>query len=495
MIPRAFNKIACNRTIRVCRALSLIGGCSVLLAACVTSDGPRTFIEPYVGIGVGISELDLDIDGDAFSLDDSNDTALVLSGGVNFTPHVGVELQLADLGEAVLDSGDAVGYQTFSASAIGRVFGNRSGPELFGRLGVGTLQNDEPSNPALLLETENSSSIVAGVGAEYRFTNGLGVRLEYVGHDSDAQFVTAGVNYVFGGTRGPRQRAPAVIAVPDSTAASDVNVDRGDEGVTIIDEGVTVIDEGVVSGDDLAGSRDLPNEEDSDASSSQFPAIEDNDALQLQPLPTTDLTTPATGEPQNVGQFDVEAISTPQEVTDAPSAVSNPAVSDTTVDSTSAADPVVARQTETVQDSGNDSDALAVDDIDFDGVEDSLDDCSATTPGIPVNSAGCDKYAGWLSGIGFIESSSRLSGASRDKLDEVIADLQSFPEFILELQVEATSASEADTFLARRRTIEILRFVRSQGIAGNRLKSLPPSAPSSANPNRNAVFLRSLIAN
>jgi len=141
MNPRAFNRTAFNIPLRVCRTLSLAVSSSILLTACATStyDGPRTVFEPYVGIGIGVSELGLEIDGDAFSLDDSSDTALVLSGGVNVLPRLGVEVQLADLGEAILDSGDAVGYQTFSASAIGRVFGNRTGPELFGRLGVGAL--------------------------------------------------------------------------------------------------------------------------------------------------------------------------------------------------------------------------------------------------------------------------------------------------------------------------------------------------------------------
>jgi len=215
--------------------------------------------------------------------------------------------------------------------------------------------------------------------------------------------------------------------------------------------------------------------------------IDDNDALLLQPLPTADPNSPS----ENVGQFDSEDTRELQEIPDSSVSTGNSGV-----DSTSAADPVVVpRQADPVQNSGNDSDALAVADIDFDGVEDSFDDCSATAPGIPVNASGCDKYDGWLSGIGFLESSSRLSGESRDVLDEIIIDLKSFPEFVLELQVEAASGSEADTFLARRRTIEILRFVRSQGVAGNRLKSLPPSLPSASNPNRDAVFLRSVIAN
>ena len=566
---RRANRTAFNRTNRVFRTLSLTvaAGSSVLLAACATSGGGSNFfVDPYVGIAAGVSELDLEIEGDAFSLSDSNDTALVLLGGATFNPHFGVELQLADLGEAVLDSGDAVGYQTFSASALGRVFGNQSGFELFGRLGVGALQNDEPSNPALLLETENSTSVVAGVGAEYRFTNGLGIRLEYVGHDSDAQFATLGVNYAFGGTR--QRRSPVFAAPTPNRGSADIIVSREDQGVTVIDEGVTTIEEGVASGNEVITGQDLPdvgdrgnggglaNEDISDAASTQLPAIrpldtpaippvlptptlptpnapvpvsppplptgpsnsgslgtsptptpvtvpdvnttgvpvrepvEDSDALLLQPLPEADSSGQSTNGSGNVGQFDVEETAGPQEIADADAPFSG---SESTLDSTSAADPVIVpRQPE--PNSGDDSDALAVDDIDFDGIADSVDDCSGTASGIPVNANGCDKYAGWLSGIGFLDSSSRLTGASRDSLDEIIADLQRFPDLILELQVEATSGSEADTFLARRRTIEILRFVRSQGIAGNRLKSLPPSSSSANNPNGASVFLRSLSA-
>jgi len=60
---RDFNRTTSNRKIRACRTLSLTlaAGSTLLLAACATSDGPRTFIEPFVGVGVGISELDLEM--------------------------------------------------------------------------------------------------------------------------------------------------------------------------------------------------------------------------------------------------------------------------------------------------------------------------------------------------------------------------------------------------------------------------------------------------
>jgi len=84
----------------------------------------------------------------------------------------------------------------------------------------------------------------------------------------------------------------------------------------------------------------------------------------LQPLPEADSSTQPINDSGNVGQFDVEDTAGSQEIADEDVPSSG---GDSTLDSTSAADPVIApRQPQ--PDSGSDSDALAVADIDSDGI-------------------------------------------------------------------------------------------------------------------------------
>jgi len=78
-----------------------------------------------------------------------------------------------------------------------------------------------------------------------------------VGHDSDAQFVTAGVNFAFGGTR---ERSPVIVSGPvsDSTTGGDQSVSPVDEGVAVFDEELVGDDEVSSAGNDLIAGDDLP---------------------------------------------------------------------------------------------------------------------------------------------------------------------------------------------------------------------------------------------
>ena len=123
---------------------------------------------------------------------------------------------------------------------------------------------------------------------------------------------------------------------------------------------------------------------------------------------------------------------------------------------------------------------------------DNFDACLDTSSGIPVDAGGCDRYSGLFAGVNFDTGSIFLSPESQEALDGIVLDLENFPQLNLQLQLQATSDSEDDTFLARRRTIEILRFFRARGIAGNRVKTQVPATLPVSEIGEGIVYLRTI---
>ena len=115
---------------------------ALVLAGCSGLNTSSPGFDPYVGLSAGSSQLEVDVDSNAIGLADSSDTATSLTLGAKVTDRLGGELQFSDLGAARLDSGDDIGYQTFSALAVGRLFPRRTGANLFAKAGVGFLNND-----------------------------------------------------------------------------------------------------------------------------------------------------------------------------------------------------------------------------------------------------------------------------------------------------------------------------------------------------------------
>ena len=202
----------------------------------------------YVGAGALISEVDPDTDNvPGVSVADSSSAGGSLAIGYDFSPRFSIEGHIADLGEADLSPEGSIDYQVGGISAI--VYGlaseerraRREGFSVFGRLGVGALENDAE---VVEFERLNDVHLLAGVGLEYGFEMGLGVRAELVAHDTDAQYGQLGLVYRFGGSsRG--QSAPVSRSVepvePDvSTRAvpvpapsnSRINIDTDGDGVT-----------------------------------------------------------------------------------------------------------------------------------------------------------------------------------------------------------------------------------------------------------------------
>jgi len=499
-------------------ALMVLAGCSGL------NTGSANF-DPYVGLSAGSSQLEIAVEGTTIGLEDSSDTATTLSLGAKVTDRLGGELQFSDLGSARLDSGDDIGYQTFSALAVGRLFPRRTGANLFAKAGFGFLNNDAPSNDTIILETNNTANFVTGIGVEYQFNSGLGLRLEFVGHDQDAQFASVGATYSFG--RPAQRRGPVIIG-------------RNENGTTnnpvVVEQDASAIS----SSDIIVRDRPVPPRQADivlptivQIQPDEVIEIDDSDAVgvastetTLQPeivtnpiitpipvVPTPVIQTPVIPEP--IAEPVVEVPVIPEPVVEVP-VIPEPVVEVPDVDAPITS--VIPRSTEepesveidtvqtisedtttieTLDDTSADlatpdSDALVIEDLDGDGVADSLDACLDTSNGIPVDAGGCDRYSGLLTGVDFDTGSIFLSPDSQEALDRIVLDLENFPQLNLQLQLQATSDDEADTFLARRRTIEILRFFRARGIAGNRVKTQVPATLPVSEIGKGTVYLRTI---
>jgi len=490
-------------------ALMVLAGCSGL------NTGSANF-DPYVGLSAGSSQLEIAVEGTTIGLEDSSDTATTLSLGAKVTDRLGGELQFSDLGSARLDSGDDIGYQTFSALAVGRLFPRRTGANLFAKAGFGFLNNDAPSNDTIILETNNTANFVTGIGVEYQFNSGLGLRLEFVGHDQDAQFASVGATYSFG--RPAQRRGPVIIG-------------RNENGTTnnpvVVEQDASAIS----SSDIIVRDRPVPPRQADivlptivQIQPDEVIEIDDSDAVgvastetTLQPeivtnpiitpipvVPTPVIQTPVIPEPViaepvvevpviaepvvEVPDVDAPITSVIPRSTEEPESVEIDTVQTISEDTTTI---------ETLDDTSADlatpdSDALVIDDLDGDGVADSLDACLDTSNGIPVDAGGCDRYSGLLTGVDFDTGSIFLSPDSQEALDRIVLDLENFPQLNLQLQLQATSDDEADTFLARRRTIEILRFFRARGIAGNRVKTQVPATLPVSEIGKGTVYLRTI---
>lgn len=209
----------------------ILAGCSSYGDLVSNNDYGSRF---YVGAGALISQLEPDTDGvDGVSVEDSDSAGFSLTAGIDISQNFSLEAHLADLGEASLAPAGSVSYQVGGLSAL--VYGfnrvkdrrERIGLSLFGRLGVGGLENDAE---VVRYEQVNSAHMLFGAGVEYGFDNGLAARAEVMAHESDARFAQLGLIYRFGSysdqgrTRTPRVPEPEVAATTQGAPLSQAEV-------------------------------------------------------------------------------------------------------------------------------------------------------------------------------------------------------------------------------------------------------------------------------
>ncbi|MGQ7843306.1 OmpA family protein [Granulosicoccus sp. 3-233] len=192
---------------RLALSAGLLGSVMVL-AGCSSVGGSRADrdFQPrvYAGAGVLASRLEPDTDGVAgTSVDENMSGGASLALGYDINSRFSVEGHVAALGEASLDPRGSIDYTVAGLSALAygsqepRDRARREGLAVFGRLGVGALENDASG---VRFNQVNDVHLLAGVGLEYGLVNGVGVRAELVAHETDAKYAQLGLIYRFGST-------------------------------------------------------------------------------------------------------------------------------------------------------------------------------------------------------------------------------------------------------------------------------------------------------
>lgn len=189
-------------------SLMVLAGCSSIGASRADRDFQPRF---YGGAGVLASQLEPDTDsvvGTSVDEKMSGGGSLVL--GYDINSRFSVEGHVAALGEASLDPRGSIGYTVGGLSAV--VYGlgepsdraRREGFSLFGRLGVGAMENDASG---VRFKRVNDVHLLAGLGLEYGLYNGVALRAELVAHETDAKYAQLGFIYRFGTAEAQRNAA------------------------------------------------------------------------------------------------------------------------------------------------------------------------------------------------------------------------------------------------------------------------------------------------
>ncbi len=190
----------------------------------------------YVGIGAGESKLVPDTSAVAgIDVVENNDTASTLTLGFDFSRRLTAEFQYADLGDSIFSGNDGISYAEASLSGLYYLWNGlgssdyldydgldqRTGLSLYGRLGVGKMENE--ALDSVQFERENDAQLMAGLGIEYALKFGLGIRAEYINFDTDAKYRGLSVLYRFGGRKAPQApRAESELDLPTLPAPAPI---------------------------------------------------------------------------------------------------------------------------------------------------------------------------------------------------------------------------------------------------------------------------------
>ena len=124
----------------------------------------------YIGAGLGITTLEDDGLFNGLTVDDS-DSGFGIFGGYKFFKHLAVEARYTDFGTFTVE-GLGIDASVVSVHAVGIIPFADSGWELFGQLGLGTVDINVLGDST----SENVGS--AGLGVRYSFSENLSLGLQ-----------------------------------------------------------------------------------------------------------------------------------------------------------------------------------------------------------------------------------------------------------------------------------------------------------------------------
>ena len=176
----------------------------------------------FAGASLLGSNLEPSVDATPFTVTESVSAGARVLAGVDLSRRFSVEGYYAYLGRAELSNQIITGEIDYRAAGLSGLLylyasqrlENREGLLLFARAGIGFLDNS--STNGIAFSRLNNEHLAAGLGIEYGFSNGFGLRAEWLNHDADAQDISVSLVKRFGGSS---KSAATESALPVEPAA------------------------------------------------------------------------------------------------------------------------------------------------------------------------------------------------------------------------------------------------------------------------------------
>lgn len=213
----------------------------LLIAATMSAVYAQDFSKrAYVTGGFGATLVEPESPTDSLTISDNSDSGAHIGIGVDISRLLSLEVYAATLGEAKVDflgtEAGTVDYTVFGYSVLGYLFNSRSGfalgdqdysglfrregASLYGRLGIGHLQND---SSGVEYRRDNPNHLAIGLGFEYGWENGFALRTELMSLDTDAKYLSVGLVKRFGSAGEPATPAlAAAIETPIENVSEPV---------------------------------------------------------------------------------------------------------------------------------------------------------------------------------------------------------------------------------------------------------------------------------
>lgn len=163
----------------------------------------------YLGAGALGSELEPRVSATSFTVTEPNSSGARIFAGFDLSRRFSMEGYYSQLGAATLSNQAVTGEIDYKSAGVAGLYylyssrgsdglQNREGLMLYGKAGLGFLSNESSNN--ILFNRLNGEHLAAGVGVEYNFSNGFGLRAEFLNHDADARDLSINLVKRFGST-------------------------------------------------------------------------------------------------------------------------------------------------------------------------------------------------------------------------------------------------------------------------------------------------------